>query len=40
MNSTQDTMHADVLVIGFGKGGKTAAGALGRLGRHVVLVEQ
>ena len=40
MNSTQDTLHADVLVIGFGKGGKTAAAALGRLGRRVVLVEQ
>jgi pyruvate/2-oxoglutarate dehydrogenase complex dihydrolipoamide dehydrogenase (E3) component len=36
----QDTLRADVLVIGFGKGGKTAAAALGRLGRRVVLVEQ
>lgn len=40
MNSTQDSLRPDVLVIGFGKGGKTAAGALGRLGKHVVLVEQ
>ena len=40
MNAAQDALHADVLVIGFGKGGKTAAGALGRLGKRVVLVEQ
>ncbi|MBY8876193.1 dihydrolipoyl dehydrogenase family protein [Actinacidiphila acidipaludis] len=36
----QRTLRADVLVIGFGKGGKTAARALGRLGRTVVLVEE
>ncbi|MFI1096407.1 FAD-dependent oxidoreductase [Streptomyces sp. NPDC020917] len=36
----QPTLRADVLVIGFGKGGKTAAKALGRLGRNVVLVEE
>jgi len=29
-----------VLVVGFGKGGKTVAGALGRRGRRVVVVEQ
>jgi probable pyridine nucleotide-disulfide oxidoreductase len=34
------TLHADVLVIGFGKGGKAAAATLGELGRRVVLVEQ
>ncbi|MBE1607059.1 dihydrolipoyl dehydrogenase family protein [Actinopolymorpha pittospori] len=37
---TNDTLRADVLVIGFGKGGKTVAATLGRLGRRVVLVEQ
>lgn len=33
-------MHADLLVIGFGKGGKTLAAKMGRLGRRVVMVEQ
>jgi pyruvate/2-oxoglutarate dehydrogenase complex dihydrolipoamide dehydrogenase (E3) component len=33
-------MHADLLVIGFGKGGKMLAAALGRQGRRVVMVEQ
>ncbi len=33
-------VRADLLVIGFGKGGKTLAAALGRLGRRVVMVEQ
>jgi probable pyridine nucleotide-disulfide oxidoreductase len=35
-----DAMHADLLVIGFGKGGKTLAAALGRQGKRVVMVEQ
>ena len=35
-----NTLHADVLVIGFGKGGKVAAATLGQLGKRVVLVEQ
>ncbi|MFD8028507.1 FAD-dependent oxidoreductase [Streptomyces sp. NPDC059717] len=35
-----DELHADLLVIGFGKGGKTLAAAMGRLGRRVVMVEQ
>ena len=35
-----DTVHADLLVIGFGKGGKTLAAAMGRAGRRVVMVEQ
>lgn len=35
-----ETMHADLLVIGFGKGGKTLAAAMGRAGRRVVMVEQ
>jgi pyruvate/2-oxoglutarate dehydrogenase complex dihydrolipoamide dehydrogenase (E3) component len=34
------TLHADLLVIGFGKGGKTLAGAMGRRGQRVVMVEQ
>lgn len=33
-------LEVDVLVIGWGKGGKTLAGALGRKGRTVALVEQ
>ena len=40
MNATDDTLRADVLVIGFGKGGKTAALELGGLGWRVVMVEQ
>jgi pyruvate/2-oxoglutarate dehydrogenase complex dihydrolipoamide dehydrogenase (E3) component len=34
------TLQADVLVIGFGKGGKTLAATLGARGQRVVLVEQ
>ena len=34
------TLQADVAVIGFGKGGKVAATALGRAGRRVVLIER
>ncbi|WP_431816561.1 FAD-dependent oxidoreductase [Gordonia jacobaea] len=33
------TMDADLLVIGFGKGGKTLAGDMGKRGQRVVLVE-
>lgn len=33
-------LNADVLVVGFGKGGKTAAHALAEAGRSVILVEQ
>jgi pyruvate/2-oxoglutarate dehydrogenase complex dihydrolipoamide dehydrogenase (E3) component len=40
MNSNGSATHADVLVLGFGKAGKTAATRLARLGRRVVLVEQ
>ncbi len=36
----QSSMSADVAVIGFGKGGKTLAAALGRMGRRVVMIEQ
>ncbi len=34
------TLHADLAVIGFGKGGKTLAGALAKAGRRVVMIEQ
>jgi choline dehydrogenase-like flavoprotein len=34
---TSDGLHADLLVIGFGKGGKTVAATMRRLGRRVVL---
>ncbi|MFI9052074.1 FAD-dependent oxidoreductase [Streptomyces sp. NPDC053427] len=40
MDTTNDTLHADVLVIGFGKGGKVVAATMGGLGKRVVLVEQ
>jgi pyruvate/2-oxoglutarate dehydrogenase complex dihydrolipoamide dehydrogenase (E3) component len=39
MNTTT-ALTADVLVIGFGKGGKTAAHALTDAGRRVILVEE
>lgn len=35
-----DTLTADLVVIGFGKGGKTLAAAWGKQGRRVVMVEQ
>jgi pyruvate/2-oxoglutarate dehydrogenase complex dihydrolipoamide dehydrogenase (E3) component len=35
-----EEIEVDVLVIGWGKGGKTLAGSLGRQGRRVALVEQ
>ncbi|WP_328999506.1 FAD-dependent oxidoreductase [Kribbella sp. NBC_00709] len=35
-----NTLRADVVVIGFGKGGKAAAATLGRLGKRVVLIEK
>jgi probable pyridine nucleotide-disulfide oxidoreductase len=40
MDTTDKTLYADVLVIGFGKGGKVTAATLGDLGKRVVLVEQ
>ncbi|WP_371781807.1 FAD-dependent oxidoreductase [Streptosporangium subroseum] len=40
MDTTNDTLHADLLVIGFGKGGTAVAKTMGRLGKRVVLVEQ
>ncbi|AQT81393.1 pyridine nucleotide-disulfide oxidoreductase [Mycolicibacterium litorale] len=35
-----ERIEADLAVIGFGKGGKTLAAALGRQGRRVVMIEQ
>lgn len=40
MDSTDNSLHADILVIGFGKGGKVVAAAMARLGKRVVMVEQ
>ncbi len=40
MNSVENSLLADILVIGFGKGGKAVAGAMARLGKRVVMVEQ
>lgn len=40
MENPTTTLSADVLVVGFGKGGKTAAHALADAGKRVVLVEQ
>lgn len=34
------TEHVDLLIIGWGKGGKTLAGQVGRAGRRVAVVEQ
>ncbi|TCC45111.1 FAD-binding protein [Kribbella capetownensis] len=38
--AAKNTLWADVVVIGFGKGGKVAAAALGRAGRRVILIER
>ncbi|WJD96267.1 FAD-dependent oxidoreductase [Streptomyces antimycoticus] len=40
MGTTNRSLQADLLVIGFGKGGKTVAATLGKLGRRVVMVER
>lgn len=40
MGTADRSLHTDVLVIGFGKGGKTVAATMGRLGKRVVLVER
>ncbi|MDQ1574958.1 MAG: putative pyridine nucleotide-disulfide oxidoreductase [Microbacteriaceae bacterium] len=40
MDTNTDTLHADLLVIGFGKGGKTLAANMGRKGKRVIMVEQ
>ena len=38
--TTQKTMHADAVVVGFGRGGKIAALQLGKAGKTIVIVEQ
>ncbi|TCC57530.1 FAD-binding protein [Kribbella pittospori] len=38
--AAENTLRADVVVIGFGKGGKVAAATLGRAGRRVILIER
>lgn len=40
METTTTTLRADVLVIGFGKGGKSAAHVLTDAGKRVILIEQ
>jgi probable pyridine nucleotide-disulfide oxidoreductase len=40
MNAVPSPLDVDLLIIGYGRGGKTLAARLGRLGRRVVLVEQ
>jgi pyruvate/2-oxoglutarate dehydrogenase complex dihydrolipoamide dehydrogenase (E3) component len=40
METTTTALSADILVIGFGKGGKTAAHALSDAGKRVILIEQ
>ncbi|WP_051266601.1 dihydrolipoyl dehydrogenase family protein [Nakamurella lactea] len=35
-----ESLHVDLLVIGWGKGGKTLAGTVGRSGKRVAMVEQ
>jgi probable pyridine nucleotide-disulfide oxidoreductase len=40
MDASTNSLQADVLVIGWGKGGKVVAAELGKRGRSVVLVEQ
>jgi choline dehydrogenase-like flavoprotein len=40
MDTRNTNLQADVLIIGWGKGGKAAAAGLGKLGKRVVLVEQ
>jgi probable pyridine nucleotide-disulfide oxidoreductase len=40
MEARSTTLTADVLVVGFGKGGKTAAHVLTDAGKRVVLIEQ
>ena len=37
---TTARIHFDMVVIGFGKGGKTLAGAYAKTGKNVALIEQ
>ncbi|MET7991813.1 FAD-dependent oxidoreductase [Amycolatopsis sp. NPDC005232] len=38
--STVDSTHFDLVVIGFGRGGKTLAAAMGRRGKRVAVIER
>ncbi|HEY0578932.1 MAG TPA: FAD-dependent oxidoreductase [Pseudonocardia sp.] len=40
MGNVMEPLHVDLLVIGFGKGGKTLAASTGRAGKRVIMVEQ
>lgn len=40
MDTVRNLIQADLLVIGFGKGGKVTAGTMARLGKRVVVTEQ
>lgn len=40
MQSMENSLRVDLLVVGFGKGGKAVAGAMARLGKQVAVVEQ
>ena len=40
VTTATQTLDVDLAVIGFGKGGKTLAGALAARGRRVALIEQ
>jgi pyruvate/2-oxoglutarate dehydrogenase complex dihydrolipoamide dehydrogenase (E3) component len=40
MDTNTETLHPDLLVIGFGKCGKTLAATMGREGKHVIMIEQ
>ncbi|MFI5610369.1 FAD-dependent oxidoreductase [Amycolatopsis sp. NPDC051903] len=40
METVEHSLHADLLVVGFGKGGKVTAGTMARLGKRVVVTEQ
>lgn len=40
MTNSENSLSVDVLVIGWGKGGKTLAAALAGLGQKVAMIEQ
>ncbi|MGW4489749.1 FAD-dependent oxidoreductase [Amycolatopsis sp. NPDC004368] len=40
METVENSLTADLLVIGFGKGGKITAATMARLGKRVIVVEQ
>lgn len=40
MESVENSLRADLLVVGFGKGGKAVAAAMAGLGKRVIVVEQ